>query len=200
MRSLILTLAAGLGLTVAAMANTVHYSASGSFDSSVPATFVGGSAFTLPTATWAFGFDVDVNPLVFPGPGGFDTEFSNWSYLLNGVDTGLIPTDIIFFCACSDGMFNIAFDFNDLIGFTGPEMFTGFVDSPTMSFGTFTDDNTGGLFEDGFFVDDPDNPGNVLNVQSNAGVVVLATPEPSTWGMLIAGGLALAVLRRRRLA
>jgi hypothetical protein len=197
MRSLIVTLAVGLCFSPAAKADLIHYSAFGTFDSSVPNISVGGSDYTAQNGSWAFSFDVDKNPLVatFGGP-FFLTEFFNWSYQLNGVDTGLTPFDIVFFCDCADGMFEIDFDSNDFIGFTGPEMFTGPLDSPTMLSGSFTDLTNG--FDDNFFIDDPLNPGNLLDVQSNDGVVVTATPEPSTWGMLVAGGFALAALRRRR--
>jgi len=97
-------------------------------------------------------------------------------------------------------MFDVLFgSIDDSLGFSGPQMFTGSTSSPTMNTGSFADDNSGDSLIDGVFL-------GGTNLQSNNGLTVNGSlnasgvPEPSTWGMLIGGGFALAALRRRRAA
>jgi len=204
MRSLtLLTLLAGFSICSTGFAGTITYSVSGVYGAGVGTNSLLGHPYTAPSTAWSLTFTVDQNPTPLSfGPDFVSVAWTGFSYSLGGSDTGLAPsvTEIDFSDLAQSGMFDVIFDsIDDSLGFSGPQMFTGTTAAPTMSAGDFADDDSGGALIDGVFL-------GGTNLQSNNGLTVSgninagAVPEPSTWGMLIGGGLALAALRRRRAA
>jgi len=184
-------------------AGTITYSVSGTYGSGVATNSLLGHPYTAPNAEWSLTFTVDQNPTpITSGADFFSVGWTGFSYTLGGVDAGLASsvTEIDFSDTAQFGMFDVIFDsIDDSLGFSGPQLFTGTTAAPTMSIGSFVDNNSGGELIDGVFL-------GGTNLQSNAGVAVNGVldapgvPEPSTFFMLIGGGLGLAALRRRRAA
>lgn len=167
-----------------AHADTISYTASGTFSASTPS-----STFTGPSETWAFSFQADSNPVVLEfGNGGFNFGFSDFTYFLNGSPVAITPTFIRFFSPTNGGGFAICFNgttfqncTDDFVtGFSAPALYTGPTSAPTLLPGAFTM---------GVGV-------TVNSVGFDAGNTTLqATPEPSTLLTLAAGLLALGLLR-----
>jgi hypothetical protein len=204
MRSLVLlTLTAAFSICSSGFAATITYSVSGTYGSGVGTNSLLGHPYTAPNAAWSLTFTVDQNPApLSSGADFFSVGWTNFSYTLGGSDTGLASsvTEIDFSDTAQFGMFDVIFDnIDDSLGFSGPQMFSGTTAAPTMLTGSFADDNSGTSLIDGVFL-------GATNLQSNNGVSVngnlnpAGVPEPSTFVMLMGGGLALAALRRRRAA
>jgi hypothetical protein len=169
-----------------AHADTISYSATGTFSALTPS-----STFTGPSETWAFAFQADTNPTILEfGNGGFNFAISNFSYSLNGSPVVIQPTFIRFFSGGNGGGFAICFNgtnaqnCTDALGFIfGPQMYTGMTSAPTLLPGPFTSDL-----------------GVVVNSAAfdlgDTTVQTTVTPEPSTLLTLAAGLLALGVRRR----
>jgi len=201
MRSLsLLTLLAGFSICSTGFAGTITYSTSGTYDGGVPSVSVGGANYTGPNEPWTMSFTVDVTPtpLTFDLV-TFSVPYSDFLYTLGGSNTGLTPSSIDFVDAPENGMFELFFDANDFMIFTGPKMFAGPTATPTMLAGTFQDtfppfgpyDNVSA---------DALGFGTDVVVQSLTGTIVTGVadvPEPSPFLLLFGGGLALAGLRRR---
>jgi hypothetical protein len=163
---------------------------------------VGGANYIAPNQAWSLSFTVDVTPVVVAASDGISVPFSDFLYTLGGSNTGLTPSEIDFLdgAPVDNGMFTVFFDDNDFMAFTGPRMFSGTLANPTMLAGVFEDTippfSPFGIFADtsGFGVNS--------FVQELTGTIVTASavPEPSSFFLLIGGGLALAALRRRRAA
>jgi hypothetical protein len=169
----------------AAQADTISYSASGTFSGATPT-----SAFSAPGETWSFSFTADSNPAVLEfGNGGFDFAFSNFTYSLNGSPVAIAPTAIRFFTAANGGGFFICFVqpcgmgvFPNGLTAGGPQLYTGPNSAPTLLPGPFISlpfavaVNSIGYGE--------------ANITLQASV-----PEPSTLLMLAAGLLGFVGLR-----
>jgi hypothetical protein len=169
--------------SVAAHAATISYTDSGTFTPSTPS-----SAFTAPSATWAFAFQADMNPKVLEfGNGGFDFEFSNFSYSLNGSPVAITPTAIRFFTAANGGGFFICIGplpcgngvFPNGMGTGEPQLYSGPNSAPTLLTGAFTSELGVVLNSTGY-----DQGSNTLHATA-------VVPEPATALMLAAGFLVL---------
>jgi hypothetical protein len=166
-----------------ARADTISYTASGTFSASIPS-----STFTGPSETWAFAFQADTHPTILEfGNGGFNFAISSFSYSLNGSPVAITPTFIRFFRGGNGGGFAICFNgtnaqnCTDALGFTfGPQMYTGMTSAPTLLPGPFTSDLGVVVNSAGFDL-------------GNTTVQTTVTPEPSTLLALAAGLLALGV-------
>jgi hypothetical protein len=169
-----------------AHADTISYTASGTFSAATPS-----STFTGASETWAFAFQADSNPTILEfGNGGFNFAFSNFSYSLNGSPVAITPTFIRFFSGGNGGGFAICFNgtnaqnCTDALGFIfGPQMYTGMTSAPTLLPGPFTSDLGVVVNSAGFDL-------------GNTTVQTTVTPEPSTLLTLAAGLLALGARRR----
>jgi hypothetical protein len=169
-----------------AHADTISYSASGTFSGSTAS-----STFSGPSETWAFSFQADTHPTILEfGNGGFNFAFSNFSYSLNGSPVAIMPTFIRFFSGGNGGGFAICFNgtnaqnCTDALGFIfGPQMYTGMTSAPTLLPGPFTSDL-------GFVVN------SAAFDLGNTAVQTTVTPEPSALLTLAAGLLTLGVRRR----
>jgi len=171
-----------------ACADTILYSDSGTFLASTPS-----SAFSGPSKTWAFAFQADVNPVVSDvGNGGFDFQFSSFSYLLNSLPVAIAPTFIRFFSGINGGGFVICFNgtnnanCSDALGTFGPQMYTGPTSSPTLLAGTFTSE----VFN--VYVN------SAINGLPNTTLQASTVPEPSSFLMVVAALLAIGAGRYRR--
>jgi hypothetical protein len=171
-----------------AHANTISYSDSGTFSASVPS-----SEFSGPSEPWTFDFEADANPAVSDvGMGGFDFEFSDFSYSLDGSPVAITPTFIRFFSATNGGGFEICFNGTTTAnctdglatGFSDPPLYTGPNSAPTLLPGPFDLDAFAVSVNSVGF----DLPNTTLQATS-------AVPEPSTLLTLAAGLLALGARR-----
>jgi PEP-CTERM motif len=173
--------------SASAHANTITYSDSGTFSASIP-----NSTFSAPSDTWSFAFQADSEPTVSEaGMGGFDFEFSNFSYTLDGSPVAITPTFVRFFSAGNGGGFEICFSGMSVAtcsdglgtGFFTTQLYTGSTSAPTLLTGSFDLDEFGAVVDSVGF----DLPKTT--------VLASAVPEPSTLIPLGAGILALGVRR-----
>ena len=178
---------------IPAHADTITYTASGTFSTSTPS-----SAFTGPGEAWSFAFQADTNPVVFSfGMGGFNFAFSDFSYSLDGSPVAITPTFIRFFSPGNGGGFEICFNGTSAATCTdglgspfGPAMYTGTTAAPTLLPGQFTQPFAAAVDSTAY-------------IQSDTTVQATAVPELSTLSLLTtaSGFLALVkgrVHRRRR--
>ena len=179
---------------VPAHASTILYSDSGTFTAVTPS-----SSFSGPSAAWTFDFQADSNPAVLEvGNGGFNFEFSNFSYSLNSLPVAITPTFIRFFSAPNGGGFEICFSGTSAatcsngLGTTsfGPQMYTGPNSAPTLLPGAFTSDSLAVIVNSTVY--------DLGNTTVQATAIPAAVPEPSTFLTLAAGLLALGVRRYSR--
>ena len=189
-------LVAFFALQSASMAVTLSYAGSGIFMSSVPVT-----QFSRPDAQWSFFFNVDTPVTALAQTDmGFDVNFTDFSYMLDGVSIGITPLDVRLFPAEIGGMFDIDFvpgtdlDLDPVTGlaFTGPGLFSGSISAPVLLEGQFT--ATGGTF----YIDPAPVQflgGTVVNVTDPA-----QAPEPGSFLQMLAAAicfLAVSVTLRR---
>src|SRR5271156_788244 len=139
---------------VPARAETILYTDSGTFPSSVPT-----SDFTAPGETCSFEFEANSNPtpstLSDVGMGGFDFPFSDFSYSLDGSPVAITPTFIRFFSEPNGGGFEICFDGTTAgtcadelgTGFSTIQMYTGMTSAPTLSTGALNLTEFGGAVD-----------------------------------------------------
>lgn len=179
-------------LVPSASADTIQYSASGTFSGTTPT-----STFTAPNGTWAFSFQADSNPVVSDviSGGGFNLAFSHFSYSLNGSPLAITATDIRFDNASVTGGFSVCFSpfVNgvgcDGIGDSGPQMYTTPESQPTLFPGSFP--STAGQFVVQI--------GSNFYTQADNTLHAVAVPEPGTLFLFITGLAALGsgFLRKR---
>ncbi len=165
-----------------AHAATISYSDSGTFSASTPS-----SAFSGPSATWAFAFQADSNPTVLEfGNGGLNFAFSSFSYFLAGSPVAIMPSFIRFFSGTNGGGFEICFNGATVASCTDglatatfgwPQMYTGATSAPTLLTGAFTTDFAALVGSNAY-----DQPNTTVRA---------VVPEPSTLLTLAVGLLAL---------
>jgi hypothetical protein len=169
---------------VPAWSSAIFYSDGGTFTASTPP-----SEISAPSETWSFSFEADSMPVVTEsGMGGFDFDFSDFVYDLDGSPVSITPSFVRFFTASNGGGFEICFDGSSVATcseaiatafFADPALFSGSTSAPTLSTGTFTADTdvivSSAAYDEG-----------------DATLTATATPEPSTLIPLAAGILALA--------
>lgn len=167
---------------IPARASTIFYSDSGTFSALTPS-----SAFSAPSETWAFAFQIDSNPAVSDVSLGnvFVAAFSDFSYMLNGSPVAITPIRILFFNTVDGGGLGICFSgtpcangFGITNSSSGPQMYTGLESAPTMLSGEFNL-NTGVSVS------------STIYSQANTTVQATVVPEPSTLLPIAAGLLAL---------
>ena len=123
------------------MAVTLSFASSNIFLSGVLTT-----PYSAPNAQWAISFNVEDPPVpLVPTAMGFDVDFTDFSYTLDGNFVGVTPQAIRFFSTDVGGMFDIDFiaagspDLDPVTGLalTGPVLYSGPIDSPTLTIGSF---------------------------------------------------------------
>lgn len=185
---LISTLLVLCSLQSSSTAATLQFVGGNVFPNTVPTT-----SFTAPSANWSFSFTVDSQSNSLIGTdAGFDVNFSNFSYSLNGAAIQAAP-QIRFFCSLYGGMLDINFvsgpdpDMDPVTGIalTGPSMFSGSTSAPTLLAGSYTASN--GTFWLGSSAVQPLG-GTVVNVIGSA---LAPVPEPDTVFGFVAAGVCL---------
>ena len=195
LRILGIALAAALSPLAAAADATYLVSESGVFASNAPTT-----AESAPNATFSYSFLIDANPVVnyvtnFTGPDcGFDAQFSDFTYQLNGASVPVVGPDVQFYGTAFGGGANISFADNDnffLYTADATQFYTGTFEDPTITPGIYGLDPTQSLFE-------TDYAGtNATPVSGN--LAITATPEPSTLLLLSTGLAGMSGMIRRKL-
>jgi hypothetical protein len=178
-RMLGFVLALALG-AVSASADTLVVSESGVFAANAPIT-----AESAPNESWSFSFLISSTPVVnyvtnFGGPDcGFDTQFSDFNYTLNGAPVAVVGPDVQFFDSAVGGGGTVFFaDLDNFQLFTA-QVFTGTFENPTMVQGIYPIDPTQSVFQTDFM------GSNATPLSGHLSI----TPEPSSF-LLLASGLA----------
>lgn len=171
----------------AVSATTLLFSVAGQFSSSVTA-----SPLAAPNAPWRLSFTVDSNPSAGNiDQLGFDTPFSNFSYLLNNSSVAAAPSIIRFFTTGNLGMFTVFFGpesgySNNVpipeFSFLGAQLFSGATASPILTAGVYPVSEF--IYSDAVNYDD--------HLPANISLSVTAVPEPSPLTILLFGLVLIA--------
>jgi hypothetical protein len=181
----ILGLAVAIALcSVGASADTTYLvSESGVFAANAPVT-----AESAPNAPFSFSFLIAATPVInfvtnFTGPDcGFDTQFSDFNYTLNGSPVAVVGPDVEYYGSAFGGGGSVSFADNDnffLYTAAATQFFTGTYENPTMTPGIYPLDPALSLFETDY------SGTNATPISGNYEI----TPEPSSL-LLLATGLA----------
>lgn len=140
--------------------------------------------YTSAGKSWSFSFELP-NPTTISG--GVTTQFTNFSYKLNGVSAGSSLADVYFAPADQGGLFTLDFTSGYSIAFflnSGIDIGT----SGNLVTGTWNKANVA-LYA----------PGAIFPTVTDLGTATIsAVPEPSTWAMMILGFAAVAFVTYRR--
>jgi hypothetical protein len=152
-----------------------------------------------PNALWALSFEVDTTPAAAnPDVFGFDTPFTDFSYMLNGLAVAVTPESIRFYTSADGGLFTIFFGpetgfFNGMpipeFSFSGDQVFSGTTTSPVILSGGYPVRDV--TYSDAINFDDEGASGTVTITGTSS-----TTPEPSDFSLCLA---ALALLLFARL-
>ncbi len=189
-------------IALPAMAATVQFTASGTFESDVVS-----STLVAPGANWQLTFTVEEKPAVYGVLPGFlflvqDSQVSNVEYTLDGTEVPLPFLSLVF---QSNGGFNFVFEdspYHTAILMEGalislhppgagaaPKLYAGPESAPTILGGHWGNLMWGSTAP-------PIVEGSLYDTVNSAGRLDI-TPEPATWSAL-AGGLVLLGFGRRR--
>ena len=137
-------------LTASAV-TTYLVSESGVFAAGAPTT-----AESAPNEAFSYSFLISATPVVnfvtyFTGPDcGFDAQFSDFTYTLNGVPVAVASPDVEFFGTAFGGGASISFADNDNFFLYTPDstqFYTGTFEDPTITPGAYSLDPTQSLYE-----------------------------------------------------
>jgi hypothetical protein len=176
---------------MSASAGTYVVSESGVFAANAPTTNE-----SAPNATFSYSFLTSTTPVVnytisFCGfVCGFDAQFSDFTYTLNGatVDTG--TPDLTWWDTAAGGLIDVAFADGQFSLF-GSQAYTGLESAPTITPGIYPLDPTQSVFELDMYGDGA--------TPLTGDLSIVATPEPSSLLFLATGLLGLGSLIRRKL-
>ena len=180
-----------LGTFGTAQASTLAVSVSGQF-SALPST---PTQLWAPKGSFSLSFNVNSTPLVNNVTSvGFDPQFSNFAYQLNGARVAATPSAMTFSTLGNGGLFTLFFGLEGAITtpefvFYGPQAFSGATADPTFSAASLAVSEW--TYSDPTTYDDNASPASVVGLAP--------VPEPSTALLFGTPFVTLALLRVRRL-